>query len=364
MPQTLQSPRNNQIDEETILKRYDSLPDDLKEALMDVSTADAIYEIGRKANLDVEKIGLLAEEIGLIILGFIPSENFISDLKRVLEIGEEKASSVALEVNDRIFLPIRESLKRIHGAAWAEGITRTPLKTLGPVVVEKKPAPPIAEIKPEATAKPLARTEEKIPQAPFRPPPAPAPKEPLLIRPMGGVPGAPITKEPFVKAMQQPTTLPPAPPPIPRIPAPAVKPPEKTAPPPPTRGLTAEKKPFEIRPPGFPYQPPRPPEVKTHLAPAAKSLTPPLPEVKFPPPPAVSKTFETIKVPPPPKLPVEEKPATAQPKHPPQENAAPQGASLTPAEREARSIKLSGKIQVPPPPPRQAGLDPYREPVE
>ncbi|MFY9462457.1 MAG: hypothetical protein WAP51_04630, partial [Candidatus Sungiibacteriota bacterium] len=154
-----------EITEETILKRYESLPDDLKEALMGVSTADAIYEIGRKANLNIEKMGALAEEVGLIILGFVPSANFISDLKTALGVNEEKATEIASEINERVFLSIRESLKRLHGAAWSEGLIKPPTKFEGQKVAELKPAPALAEIKPEV----------KVP-----PPP---PKEPMIIRP-------------------------------------------------------------------------------------------------------------------------------------------------------------------------------------
>ena len=368
MPQTLQAPKVDQIDEETILERYESLPDDLKDALMGVDTADAIYEIGRKANLNVEKIGALAEEIGLIILGFVPSENFISDLKKVLEANEEKVSAIAAEVNERVFIPIRESLKRIHGAAWADRITKAPLKAVGTVVAERRDAPPVAEIKPEAIAKPV----EKIPPAaPWPPPLAPTPKEPLLIRPMG-VPTGPPTKEPLAKEMARPT-----PPPPPTLRAPAPQPAVLPAPPPPSvprvaeKALPAlvppqEKKLLEIRPPGFAPQPPRPPEVKAPTparigAPTAERVgatppAPPFPQIKIPPqppappplkPPApaalkpleppVLRAPETVIKVPPPKLPTEGKPGITVPET---------------------------KIQVPPPPLRQAGLDPYREQLE
>lgn len=361
MPQTLQAPKVDQIDEETILKRYESLPDDLKEALMGVATADAIYEIGRKANLNVEKIGTLAEEIGLIILGFVPSENFISDLKKVLEANEEKASAIAAEVNERVFIPIRESLKRIHGAAWADGITKAPLKAVGPVVVPRSPeatgipvqgigterrvVPPVAEIKPEAPAKPA----EKIPPAaPLPHPLPPTAKEPLLIRPMG-VPAVLETKELLAKEMARPT-----PPPIPaqRTPAPQPAVPH------------LEKKPFEIRPPGFAPQPPRPPEIKT--TPPA----PPFPQIKIPPqPPAPAPEGRgapsSIGRPPPVKPPA---PPALKPLQPPVSRAPEAvikvGPPKLPTEKKPGITLPETKIQVPPPPLRQAGFDPYREPVE
>ncbi|MDO8560890.1 MAG: hypothetical protein Q7R91_01605 [bacterium] len=222
------------INEEEILKRYESLPQDLKDAMMGISTADAISEIGRKTNLNIEKMGALAEEVGLIILGFIPSANFISDIKTVLDIDAEKAAEIANEVNQHIFLPIRESLKRLHGASWSEGITKPPVKFEGQKVAEFKPAPPVPEIKPSGPV--------SAPEAKPQPPALPAPKEPMIIRPMG-LP-APLPKEERFGAKE--ITMPPALLPTPTLPpAPARTVP--TIPPIAQKIITPEIRPQEIK---------------------------------------------------------------------------------------------------------------------
>src|SRR3989344_8458457 len=219
--------QTNQIDEEAIFQRYESLPDDLKDALMGVTTADAIYEVGRKADLNVEKIGELDEEVGLIILGFTPSANFISDLKTILGINEEKATEIASEINERVFLSIRESLKRLHGAIWSNGLVKPPAKFEGQKAAEVKPTP----------------AAERIGI-----PPPPQPKEPLIIRPMG-ISGTVLKDEiKGVMEIPRPTTPPPTTPRPPLPPTPQAIAPRSTIPPAPPQIPIAEKKPFEIRP--------------------------------------------------------------------------------------------------------------------
>lgn len=342
MPITTNNP-DDHITEETILQRYDSLPDDLKQSLMGVGTAGELYKIGKNANLGVEKIGRLAEEVGLIILGLTPSQNFISDLKQKLEVTEEKAGEIASEVNARIFLPIRESLKRLHGASWSEGITKLPLTAERPRSIEEKkiavpPPPPILQKKepePPAQTKPeIKKPAMPLPIIPIEKPSLPAPtqstpKEPLIIQPMGGVSTA-IKAVPD-RGMPKDETKPFSPPPVER----------KSIPPP------------------SPIQPPQMRVMTPSVNPEAQKAQPPTPPPLPPAPPKIP-VFEKQALPTPP-APIN--PPTFSPDIEPREKvlrppfipaAKPQGI------REGGGIKPQS--QTPPPP--QSGFDPYREPVE
>lgn len=342
MPITTNNP-DGAITEETILQRYDSLPDDLKQSLMGVGTASELYKIGKNANLGVEKIGRLAEEVGLIILGLTPSQNFISDLKQKLEVTEEKAGEIASEVNARIFLPIRESLKRLHGASWSEGITKLPLTTERPRSIEEKkiavpPPPPILQKKePELPAQ--TKSEIKKPamppptipiEKPRLPGPTPStPKEPLIIQPMGGAPTA--IKPTLDREIPKDEARPFSPPPVERKPTPSPSPIQ----PPPMRIIAPSVNPEtqKARPPIPPPLPPTPQKIPVFEKPALP--TPPAPIN----PPTFSLDIEPReKVLRPPFIPA----------------AKPQGI------REDGGIKPQS--QTPPPP--QPGFDPYREPVE
>ena len=106
--------------QQEVVRRYENLSDELKKAMMSVSSAEIIYEVGKKHDLNVEKIGVLAEEVGYIMLGMIPPSDFVSDLKNLLEIEENKANEIAQEINHKIFLPIREEMKKTYGTNFLE----------------------------------------------------------------------------------------------------------------------------------------------------------------------------------------------------------------------------------------------------
>ncbi len=124
----MNEPQNQTIDiQEELLNRYEALPQDLKETMMSVETAETIFEIGKKFGLNIEKTGKLAEEIGFVILGIIPSKDFVGNLKDILEVDADKALGVASEVNHRIFLKIRDTLKTIHGVHWIDQLGEKPI---------------------------------------------------------------------------------------------------------------------------------------------------------------------------------------------------------------------------------------------
>ena len=104
----------NTFSQEKIDAQYKKLPEPLREALYSAEIAQKIFEIGKKNGLNVDKIGLLAEEVGYVILGLTRGNEFANLLKEVLQINEEKAHAIVEEVNLQIFSPIREDLKTAH----------------------------------------------------------------------------------------------------------------------------------------------------------------------------------------------------------------------------------------------------------
>jgi hypothetical protein len=101
----------DQIDKTKIKEIYEKLPEDLKEAIFSVETSDIIQEVSKKNNLIVDKMGILAEEVGLVILGLTPFASFVSNLATRLEIVKERADAIAKEINERIFVKIRISMR-------------------------------------------------------------------------------------------------------------------------------------------------------------------------------------------------------------------------------------------------------------
>ena len=96
---------------EQINERFQMLSPTVQDIILSVEIADAIKEITKKNDLHMDTAGLLNEEITYVIVGAEKSVNFVSNLKTKVHIPEDKVNSVAGDVNDKIFLPVREALK-------------------------------------------------------------------------------------------------------------------------------------------------------------------------------------------------------------------------------------------------------------
>lgn len=111
--------------EDPILRRrfalYYQLPQDLQDSMFAGETSDSVWSVTKeKYNLSDENVSAVARIIGLVFLGELPIQNFISELASVLNIGKEKAGAIAHDINQIIFQPVRESLIKVHGIEESE----------------------------------------------------------------------------------------------------------------------------------------------------------------------------------------------------------------------------------------------------
>ncbi len=97
-----------------LLEKLADLPSDIQTAVGSVSSVDILNSIAKKFALTIDRLGELADETWLVMLGVTHPTEFIGNLEKRLGIERAKASQIAGEINEQIFLPIRESLKKIH----------------------------------------------------------------------------------------------------------------------------------------------------------------------------------------------------------------------------------------------------------
>lgn len=103
-----------QLKTEQLIEIYKKLPQDLVDAMFEVDTSNLIRDIGEKHKLNVDKMGELADETGLVMIGITHPNKFISNLTQRLEVDKQKAREIAEDINNNVFKKIRESLKKIH----------------------------------------------------------------------------------------------------------------------------------------------------------------------------------------------------------------------------------------------------------
>jgi hypothetical protein len=155
---------------EQILEAFKKLPEDVKEAMFSIDTVEIMRQIGEKHKLMIDKIGELADETGLVMLGLTHPSQFISHLTDRLEIDKTIAKEIAEEINSKVFFPIRENLKKIHGVEAGEA---------------KEEIPPLPI--PEVSAPPLTAGPEVFAPMPEIPP-AEAPISALSVEPISEIP--------------------------------------------------------------------------------------------------------------------------------------------------------------------------------
>jgi hypothetical protein len=95
---------------EEIQNRFDSLPENLKWAIMEAEIDDKITEIGKDHGLTVEQIGQLSLETHMVVLNYTRPEKFEESIKGSLQLSDEKIHNIAIEVNNKILKKIRENL--------------------------------------------------------------------------------------------------------------------------------------------------------------------------------------------------------------------------------------------------------------
>lgn len=183
--------RGKEITTEDFDRKYATLPDDIADAFESVDTSRRIFEIGRAHGLAVDKVGDLAREIGYVMLGFVPTTEFIADLAEIVG-DREKSGAIANEINQKIFLPIRESIRKASGGQWSGNLAPA---TGRAVILPPPPRPATPAPKPTPPpAPPLRSAAQPPPPKPMAPkppmvPPAsssaePRKPEPMIIRPL------------------------------------------------------------------------------------------------------------------------------------------------------------------------------------
>lgn len=97
-----------------IQEQFQKLPKSLQDAILAVDLHDKMKVISEKHKLLIDKAAIFENETMLIMLGLESHTDYTDNLKKELRISDEQAQEIAKDVNEQIFLPIRESLKEME----------------------------------------------------------------------------------------------------------------------------------------------------------------------------------------------------------------------------------------------------------
>ncbi|MBI2053030.1 MAG: hypothetical protein HYT34_02170 [Candidatus Ryanbacteria bacterium] len=195
----------DEMSQEEIQKRYERLPQAVKDVMFQEATIDKIEELGKKYGLLLDKMGALSDEIALFMVGLTHPNDFRGRIRQALGLSDMKASEIVEELNDSIFKPIREQLAGLHRPEEIEvppapppppsfarqPITQTPTMSSGSAPIPKPATPPpipATTIPPTAPMLPTSPTTtpvifpSSVPAAtPVKREPPPAPRPGTII---------------------------------------------------------------------------------------------------------------------------------------------------------------------------------------
>ncbi|MDE2071358.1 MAG: hypothetical protein KGI70_01325 [Patescibacteria group bacterium] len=151
--------------EQKIMTRMAQLPQNVRDAIASADMSTKIREIGTRNRLHIDQIGELEDEVLMVMLGFTPLDTFPAHLSEKLNTPKEMSETLAKELNDTVFLPIRENMKKpAEGAAPTEPLNATPQEAVrsGVGAAPVAPTPKVAIVGPttalpKAPASPLAQ---------------------------------------------------------------------------------------------------------------------------------------------------------------------------------------------------------------
>lgn len=97
--------------EQIIKNRYKELPENIQQAIKNTDLASKFNTISEKHNLHLDQNGNLQTETILVMLGLEPTNDYVDNIQKSLEISKDEALSIARDINIEILDPIKDSLR-------------------------------------------------------------------------------------------------------------------------------------------------------------------------------------------------------------------------------------------------------------
>ncbi len=109
---------------EEVKKRFESLPESIKNLLYSFEMTSIITKIGEKYGLHIDQMETLNAETAQVMLGFTSNTEFPGVLAKSLNLDEEKASTLVHDIDEALFSKIRQGMQQ--PSAIASAVTKEP----------------------------------------------------------------------------------------------------------------------------------------------------------------------------------------------------------------------------------------------
>lgn len=156
--------------QQQLKEKFDSLPNDIRQALLSEDPGLIIQLIGQDAGITPEQALDIEDEVTAVLMGTSHPKDFIANIQSKIDVDQEKARAIAEKVNEEIFQPVKESLNVVHnitGEASPASLASGASTDLGSI-----PTPPVPP-RPTANGFPQMIVPPKMDVEIISPPPTP-----------------------------------------------------------------------------------------------------------------------------------------------------------------------------------------------
>jgi hypothetical protein len=181
------------ISKKQIADRWDTLPDELLDALVSEENSDYVWELAAEQHISEEDTRTVAMIVSRVLMGFIRPEDVAQELRNSLTLDQRAAALMQDLLTQRIFAPLRQSINRVYvpiaGPTLGPKIltdidqprpiitaTATPAPILRQTFSAQAPTAPVATPMPALTVKPGAIISASASAAPLSSVTTPMPK--------------------------------------------------------------------------------------------------------------------------------------------------------------------------------------------
>ena len=100
--------------QEQLDKIYEKLPEELKEAIFSVETAQDIGEVGDSYGVTDERLNKISEYVGYVLMGLLLPQEFAGVLEKDVKLPKVLAKAIARDLNRLVFYPVKPALEELH----------------------------------------------------------------------------------------------------------------------------------------------------------------------------------------------------------------------------------------------------------
>ena len=103
-----------QYTQEQLDKIYEKLPEELKEAIFSVETAEEIGDTCESYGITDNRVGEIADRVGYVLAGLMLPQEFAQVLETEVKLPKVLAQAIARDLNRFVFYPVRPALEQLH----------------------------------------------------------------------------------------------------------------------------------------------------------------------------------------------------------------------------------------------------------